>query len=129
MKKSLTFTLAALLLAACTSTEEQLKKRAEELCRYIPDHELREESRDFMTADFYNALDTMFNHLPEFEAMDHEWLYYFVTGNGGTMADFSVVSVEQTDDAHAVATISVRQKWEDGSFDSTSDIEEHQLYM
>ena len=129
MKKSLTFTLAALLLAACTSTEEQLKKRAEELCRYIPDHELREESRDFMTADFYNALDTMFNHLPEFEAMDHEWLYYFVTGNGGTIADFDVVGVEQTDKSHATATISVQQKWEDGSFDPNSDVEKHKLAM
>lgn len=129
MKKTLTLTFAALLMAACTSTEEQLKQRAEELCRYIPDHELREESRGYMTADFYNALDTMFNHLPEFEAMDHEWLYYFVTGNGGTMADFTVVSVEQTDETHAVATINVRQKWEDGSFDSTTDIEEHQLAM
>jgi hypothetical protein len=129
MKKLSSIILAAILLAACTNNEEQLKKRAAELCKYIPDHELREESREYMTADFYNVLDTMFNHLPEFEAMDHEWLYYFVTGNGGTMADFTVVSVEQTDESHATATISVRQQWEDGSFDSTSDIEEHQLYM
>ena len=27
------------------------------------------------------VLDTMFNHLPEEEAIDHDWLYYFVTGN------------------------------------------------
>ena len=71
----------------------------------------------------------MFNHLPEFEAMDHEWLYYFVTGNGGTIADFDVVGVEQQDKSHATATISVRQKWEDGSFDLNSDIEEHKLAM
>ena len=37
--------------------------------------------------------------------------------------------MEQTDKEHAVATISVRQKWEDGSFDSTADVEEHRLYM
>ena len=129
MKKTLIITLAALLLAACTSNEEKLKQRAEELCRYIPDHELLEQSKDYMTADFYAVLDTMFNRLPEHEAMDHEWLYYFVTGNGGTMADYTVTAVEQTDETHAVATISVRQKWEDGSFDSTSDIEEHKLYM
>ena len=120
---------AALLMAACGNQEAQLKERAAELCKYIPDHELREESRPYMTEDFYNVLDTMFNHLPEFEAMDHEWLYYFVTGNGGTIADFEVVGVEQLDNTHAVATISVRQKWEDGSFDSTSDIEEHKLAM
>ena len=129
MKQALTITLAALLLAACTSNKKQLKQRAEELCRYIPDHELLEQSRDYMTADFYAVLDTMFNQLPEFEAMDHEWLHYFVTGNGGTIADYTVTAVEQTDDDHAVATISVRQKWEDGSFDSTTDVEEHKLYM
>ncbi len=129
MKKLTTITLAALVLAACTSNEAKLKQRAEELCRYIPDHELREESRDYMTADFYAVLDTMFNLLPEFEAMDHEWLHYFVTGNGGTIADYTVTAVEQTDDDHAVATIQVRQQWEDGSFDSTADIEEHKLYM
>jgi hypothetical protein len=71
----------------------------------------------------------MFNHLPEHEAMDHEWLYYFVTSNGGTMADFEVTAVEQQDGTHAVATVKVRQKWEDGSFDENSDIEEHKLYM
>ena len=129
MKKTLTIALAALLLTACANNEEKLKQRAKELCRYIPDHELREEARDYMTADFYAVLDTMFNHLPEFEAMDHEWLYYFVTGNGGTIADYTVTSVEPTDEDHAVATICVRQKWEDGSFDSTTDIEEHKLYM
>ena len=105
MKQKLTIILAVLMLAACTSKEEKLKQRAEELCRYIPDHELREESKDYMTADFFAVLDTMFNHLPEHEAMDHEWLHYFVTGNGGTIADFTVTAVEQTDDNHAVATI------------------------
>ena len=131
MKQILTFILAAVLLAACSNgnTEETLKKRATELCQYIPDHELLEQSKDFMTEDFYAVLDTMFNYLPEHEAMDHEWLYYFVTGNGGTMADYEVTTVELKDETHAVATVKVRQKWEDGSFDETSDIEEHQLSM
>ena len=129
MKKLFVIALAALLFAACTSKEKQLRERAAELCQYIPDHELLEKSKDYMTADFYAVLDTMFNYLPEFEAMDHEWLYYFVTGNGGTIADYEVVGVEQTDETHAVATIKVRQKWEDGSFDEATDIEGHKLYM
>ena len=129
MKKILTIILAALLLAACTDSQKQLQKRAAELCKYIPDHELLEQSKDYMTADFYAVLDTMFNQLPEFEAMDHEWLYYFVTGNGGTIADYEVAGVEKTDKTHAIATIKVRQKWEDGSFDETTDVEEHKLYM
>ena len=129
MKRTLLILATVLLLSACGDSEKQLMERAAELCKYIPDHELREESREYMTEDFYNVLDTMFNLMPEFEAMDHEWLYYFVTGNGGTIADFEVTGVEQQDNTHAVATISVRQKWEDGSFDPSSDIEEHRLYM
>lgn len=129
MKRTVLLLTAALLMAACGNQEAQLKERAAELCKYIPDHELREEARPYMTEDFYNVLDTMFNRLPEHEAMDHEWLYYFVTGNGGTIADFDVVGVEQTDKSHATATISVRQKWEDGSFDESTDIEEHKLAM
>lgn len=129
MKRTLLILTTVLLLAACGDSEKQLMERAAELCKYIPDHELLEQSRDYMTEDFYNVLDTMFNHLPNHEAMDHEWLYYFVTGNGGTIADYTVEGVEKTDKSHAVATISVRQKWEDGSFDPQSDIEEHKLYM
>ena len=123
-----TFMLLPLLLVACNNTEEQLRQRATELCQYIPDHVLLERSKDYMTTDFYAVLDTMFN-LPEHEAMDHEWLYYFVTGNGGTIADFEVVKVERTDPTHATATVNVRQQWEDGSFDEESDIEQHTLLM
>ena len=135
-KLKLTRLLAAILLlgglsllTACGSKDEQPRERAAELCRYIPDHELLPQSAGFMTADFYNVLDTLFHHLPEHEAMDHEWLHYFVTSNGGTMADFEVAGVEQTDDAHAVATIKVRQKWEDGSLAAGADVEEHLLCM
>ena len=128
MRKVLLYTVLAVIFAACQKTQT-LEERAAELCAYIPDHELLEKSRDYMTEDFYAVLDTMFYRLPQHEALDHEWLYYFVTGNGGTIADYEVVKVEQTDKDHAVATISVRQVWEDGSFDPESDIEEHSLLM
>ena len=128
MRQILLYLLLAVVLAACQKSQT-LEQRAAELCAYIPDHELLEKSRDYMTPDFYAMLDTMFYRLPQHEAMDHEWLYYFVTGNGGTIADYEVVEVEQTDKDHAVATISVRQVWEDGSFDPESDIEEHILLM
>lgn len=128
MRRILLYTMLAVTLAACQKTQT-LEQRAAELCAYIPDHELLEKSRDYMTEDFYAVLDTMFYRLPQHEALDHEWLYYFVTGNGGTIADYEIVKVEQTDKDHAVATISVRQVWEDGSFDPESDIEEHILLM
>lgn len=130
MKKVLfLFATMFLALTACTPTEKQLHERAAELCRYIPDHQLLTESRKYLTEDFYAVLDTMFNLLPDEEEVAHEWLYYFVTGNGGTIADFEVQKVNLIDKTHAVATILVRQKWEDGSFDESTDIEEHRLYM
>ena len=113
---------------SCTKTVEDLNSIAFELCQYIPDHVLLERSKDYMTEEFYALLDTMFN-LPEHEAMDHEWLHYFVTGNGGSIADFTVDTVEVKDKTHAVARLSVRQKWEDGSFCDEEDIEEHRLYI
>ena len=128
MKKSIIIALAVLLTAASCDTRRQLQERAFELCRYIPDHRLLEQSRDYLTADFYALLDTLFN-LPNHEALDHEWLYYFVTGNGGTIADYEVADIQKQDRSHAIATINVRQIWEDGSFDEETDIEEHQLFM
>ena len=128
MRQILLYLLLAVVLAACQKSQT-LEQRAAELCAYIPDHELLEKSRDYMTEDFYAVLDTMFYRLPQHEALDHEWLYYFVTGNGGTIADYEVVKVEQMNKDQAVATISVRQVWEDGSFDPESDIEEHILSM
>lgn len=122
--------LLVLTFSACSNTEEQLKQRASELCAYIPDHQLLEKSRDYMTTDFYAVLDTMFFRLPEHEAMDHEWLYYFVTGNGGAIADYEVLSVEKTDTTHAVATIMVRQVWpEEITGDEEDEPEKHYLFM
>lgn len=109
--------------------EKQLRERAMELCQYIPDHELLEQSKAYMTDDFYAVLDTLFHHLPEHEAMDHEWLYYFVTGNGGTLPVYTIDSVRKVDATHAIAYVNVRQKWEDGTFDEESGSEQHKLYM
>ena len=118
MRRILFYTLLAVVFAACQKSQT-LEERAAELCAYIPDHELLQKSRDYMTPDFYAVLDTMFYRLPAHEAMDHEWLYYFVTGNGGTIADYEVVKVEQTDRDHALATISVRQEWAECPPDET----------
>lgn len=129
MKKIILLFCIILLLAGCSNMEKQLRERAMELCQYIPDHELLEQSKAYMTDDFYAVLDTLFHHLPEHEAMDHEWLYYFVTGNGGTLPVYTIDSVRKVDATHAIAYVNVRQKWEDGTFDEESGSEQHQLYM
>ena len=123
MKRILLLLLAAVTLAACSTSEEQLRKRAVELCQFIPDHDLSEGSEAYMTADFYAVLDTMFHMLPSHEAMDHEWLYYFVTGNGGGEPVYSVEAVNKTGKNTAQATIKVQLKWEDGSIAEGADKE------
>jgi len=128
MKRILFYIVLAVTLAACQKSQT-LEERALELCAYIPDHALLETARNYMTPDFYAVLDTMFHYLPADDVMDRDWLYYFVTGNGGTIPNYEVVKVEQTDKHHAVATIAVRQVWEDGSLAQGSGIEEHRLYM
>ena len=106
MRKILFCTLLAVVLAACQKFQT-LEERAAELCAYIPDHELLEKSRDYMTEDFYAVLDTMFNRLPQHEALDHEYNYWFVTDDGTPLAitPCEVQRVEQQDATHAQATI------------------------
>ena len=130
MNKSIIIAIVTFLwmAVACTNQEEQLRHRAAELCQHLPHPDSLEQSKDYLTPDFYTILDTLF-HLPNHEAMDHEWLHYFVTNNGGAMTNCEVLSVEQSDPSHALATIRVRQTWEDGSFDEENDMEEHLLSM
>ena len=123
--KQILFTLFAVLtLIACSNREEQLKQRASALCAYIPDHELLERSRDYMTTDFYAVLDTMF-HLPDNEDVLHEWEFWFVASDGTPVARCAneVLSVEQTDDAHVMARVLVRPE------DADYEADEHHLYM
>ena len=53
MKQTIILVFAAILIVACSNKGDQLNERAAELCQYIPDHELLEKSKDYMTADFY----------------------------------------------------------------------------
>ena len=124
MKKILYTLLAVLTLTACTNTEEQLKQRANELCAYIPDHELLERSRDYMTTDFYAVLDTMF-HLPNNEDVLHEWEFWFVANDDTPVARCAkeILSIEQTDDSHSIARVLVQPE------DTNYEADEHRLYM
>lgn len=104
----------ALCLCSCGDSRQKLEKRALELCRYIPDHELLADARHYMTPELYNAIAEAFE-LAQDDPMEAEWLYYFVTGNGGTTPKFKVSSLDIVDEKHAVAYILVHQVWEDSS--------------
>ena len=70
-----------------------------------------------MTPDFFRALSEAFNApVADYgEIGDNEWLWYFVTGNGGSEPVYSVKSVTQTARNSARAIVAVLQRWEDGT--------------
>lgn len=95
-------------------SEEDLAYRVLELCRYIPDHVLKPEAKEAMTPEFFRALSEAFDApvADYMEIGDNEWLWYFVTGNGGSEPVYGVKSVSLTSKNSAWAVITVRQSWE-----------------
>lgn len=127
MKRTILILFAALLLFGCDHQEKQLRKCARALCQYIPDHQLLPEAESYMTPDFYKALSEAFDAQPD-DPMDKEWLYYFVTGNGGSTPIYTIDSVIMQDASHATTYLSVQQKWEDGKISEEAP-EQHQMKM
>ncbi len=115
---------------SCCQPKTFLTDRTLELCQYIPDHVLKPDAKEAMTPDFFRALSEAFNApVADYgEIGDNEWLWYFVTGNGGSEPVYSVKSVSQTDKDSARAIITVRQKWEDGSF-AEEDAKEYEVLL
>ena len=111
-----------MMMTACSGLESRLTRRAAVLSAHVPDLENLESSRRYLESDFYSVLDTLVN-LPEGEAMDHEWCHFFVTYDGTPICRMKskVLGVVMTDDLHAVATIRVRNDYD--------EFEEHSLYM
>ena len=67
-----------------------------------------------MTPEFFRALSEAFDApvADYMEIGDNEWLWYFVTGNGGSEPVYGVKSVSLTSKDSARAVITVRQSWE-----------------
>lgn len=130
MKRVLALLFLLFPFLSCCQPKTFLTDRTLELCQYIPDHVLKPEAKEAMTPDFFRALSEAFNApvADYVEIGDNEWLWYFVTGNGGSEPVYSVKSVSQTDKDSARAIITVRQKWEDGSF-AEEDAKEYAVLL
>lgn len=130
MKRVLAFLFLLFPFLSCCQPKTFLTDKTLELCQYIPDHVLKPEAKEAMTPDFFRALSEAFNApVADYgEIGDNEWLWYFVTGNGGSEPVYSVKSVSQTDKDSARAIITVRQKWEDGSF-AEEDAKEYEVLL
>ena len=94
------------------------------ICDYIPDHELLPEAQSYMTTQFYSVLSKAFALADDDPFGAGEFLFYFVTGNGGSKPYYEVLSVNRTDTDKAVATISVRDLWGKETIPS-KDAEQH----
>ena len=104
-----------LLIGGKDATEE-LSSISLELCNYIPDHGIRPDAERHMTTEYFQALDEAWA-APDGaygEIGDSEWLWYFVTGNGGSSPYYTVKSVYLVDPTHAFADITVQDIWEEG---------------
>ena len=95
-----------------------------EICRHIPNPERLEDSRSYLTADFYEALETMIN-LPDSADVLHEWELWFVTADGSPMCEgqTSVVCKERADRTHVSVTVAIAPA------DTAYAAEEHQLIV
>lgn len=115
--------LAVLLLISCRA-ELRLEQRAKDLCQYIPDVERLELSQDYMTDEFYTALDTMI-HMPDSTPVLHEWEFWFCAADGTPIArcDCQLLRLDKRNGSSAEAVVKVQPE------DPDYDTEEHTLTM
>ena len=96
-------TLATILFAGTScggGSDKELKAIVLDMCKYIPDHGLRDDAEENLTESYFDAYSGALNSIPENDGMigDEEFLYYFVSGQDGE-PEFRVKSVEQKGDS------------------------------
>ena len=103
VRTALSAAAIAALMFTLTSCGNRSKKALEtivlDMCKYIPDHGLREDAKDNLTASYYDAYSGALDAIPYSDGMigDEEFLYYFVSGQDGEPV-FTVNSVEKKGD-------------------------------
>ena len=131
MKRSLIILCILLPAFSWAQPREDLSERALELCQFIPDHGLNPEARDYMTPEFFGALSEAFDApvVDYWEIGDNEWLWYFVTGNGGGEPYYGIKSVSRVSKDRATAVITVRETWEGEFIDTEEDAREYGISL
>ena len=84
-----------------------------------------------MTPEFFNTLSEAFEApvVDYGEIGDNEWLWYFVTRNGGGEPFYGVKSVTRTSKDKAKATITVRETWEGEFIVSEEEAREYEIAL
>ena len=104
LKVIVTVAAMAVVLSAVTScggsSDKELKAIVLDMCKFIPDHGLRDDAEENLTKSYFDAYSGALNSIPENDGMigDEEFLYYFVSGQDGE-PEFKVKSVEQKGDS------------------------------
>ena len=131
MKRSLIILSILLPLFSYAQSKEDLSERALELCQYNPDHGLNPEARDYMTPEFFGALSEAFDApVVDYGGIgDNEWLWYFVTGNGGGDPYYGIKSVSRVSKDKATAVITVRETWEGEFIDTEENAREYGISL
>ena len=111
--------------------KQDLSERVLELCQYIPDHSLKPEAKDYLTPEFFHALSEAFDApVVDYGGIgDNEWLWYFVTGNGGGDPYYGIKSVSRVSKDKATAVITVRETWEGEFIDTEENAREYGISL
>ena len=89
-----------------------VKEQIENLCQYIPDHGLSDNAAYYLTPSYYDLYNRCFELPKDYDNIsDGEFLYYFVTGNGGATPIFQMEEISFPDKQNAIAKIRVTEDW------------------
>ena len=104
----------AVVLSAVTScggsSDKELKAIVLDMCKFIPDHGLRDDAEENLTKSYFDAYSGALNSIPENDGMigDEEFLYYFVSGLLSILMMWYLRAT--TDDNKLLATLEERKK-------------------
>ena len=89
---------------------EAVKGQIENLCKFIPDHELGDNAAYYLTPSYYDLCKRCFDQPKDPDDIgDGEFLYYFVSGNGGGTPIFAMEDITFIDKENAEARIRVAE--------------------
>ena len=104
--------VAALIvpLAVSCGKKKDLNAELEAVCKYIPDHGLKDGAAKYLTESYLNAYSEAFDApTGAYGYIDgNEWLYYLVSGNGDAGAPvFKIENMDRTEPDRIDAIVSI----------------------
>ena len=114
-----------------TLVQLEFEERVKALFETIPDHtEVSPAAKGRMSEELYNALHDAWEAIPDdLDGIgDEEFLFYFLTGNGGEFVDYSSVKLitdNSISDTERVVEVGYNTLWEEGEIAEEKSIKMH----